>query len=484
MKNIKRNLLEWIDENQGQFNDIADEMWQLPELAMQEFNSSRLLKDVLKKYGFSVTENVAGMPTAFVATYGEAGPVVGLSAEYDALDGLSQKMVDKQDPIVEGGPGQGCGHNILGTCAVMAAIALKETMDSQKTPFRIKLFGTPAEELCVGKPFMGRSGLFEGVDFFLDWHPLFFNKCGFEVSSAYFNVKYHFHGRSSHGNSPWLGRSALDGAFLTGSAIEMLREHIPPGPESAPNSINYTFPDVGGNSPGVVPEKATIWIIGRAASTEVLTDMMDRVEACAQAGALGSGTTVEKELITAVHERMPNKTLSKVMYDNFVEIGVPPYTEEEHDAVKEMQKSAGMGETGIDTEIQPFNGGFISVTDASEYSWNAPYASSWIAAGPGGGWWHNWIVTVCMGGSIAQKAMNTGAKVIAATAFDMITNPETIEKAQEEFRERMGEDTYKSLIPMDIDPPVDLNKDVMESYHKKLSSIEESIRKGDQNNEQ
>ena len=416
---MKERIFRWIDDNSVRFADIAGRIWERPELGMQEHYASGELMTVLEKSGFDVERDVAGMPTAFIATYGTEGPVLGLSAEYDALSGLSQKAATRKESVVKGGPGHGCGHNILGTGAVMAAVALKNAIEDGELKLRIRLFGTPAEELCIGKPFMGRAGAFKGVDFFLDWHPLYFNRCNYDVTSAYFNVKYHFTGKSAHGNMAWMGRSALDAACLTGHAIEMLREHIPPGPEEAPNSINYTYPDVGGDSPGVIPENATIWVIGRAISTEVALDMQKRVDECARAGAIGSGCTYEKEFITATHEAIPNRTLSEVMHRNFEEIGVPQYSQEDIEFVKALQAETGQEENGISKKIPPCRGGYISVTDATEYTWNAPYATTWIAAGMDAVMWHNWTVTACMGTDIARKVMTTAAKIITATAVEL-----------------------------------------------------------------
>lgn len=455
---MKNSIDRWIRENIQEFIEVERDLWENPELAMQEHYASAKLQGLLKKHGFIVTSGVAGMPTAFAADFGEEGIRLGFSAEFDALDMLSQKVSMVKDPVLEGAPGHGCGHNILGTGAILAAIALRYAVEEKGMKVRIRVFGTPAEELCIGKPFMGRAGLFEGVDAFLDWHPLYFNKCGYEISSAYFNMKFHFKGKTSHGNSPWLGRSALDGALLTGQAIEMLREHIPPGPEDAPNSINYTFPDVGGRSPGVVPEKATLWVIGRANSTEVLQSMMSRVRRCAEAGGMATETTVEEEFVTANHERIPNQVLSQAMYDNMMAVGLPDYTEEEQAFVKEMQKNAGVAATGISREIQPFSGGFISVTDASEYSWVAPYATVWLAAGPGNGWWHNWIITSCMGSEIGVKAMTTAARILAATAADLANDGDLVKRAKEEHDERLGKAKYESLIPENVLPPIHLNE--------------------------
>lgn len=451
---IKNKIIEWIEFNSADYESLAQQLWNNPELAMEEYKSSELLAKMLEKNGFNVKRGVADLPTAFVAEYGTEGPVIGFSAEFDALSGMSQEAVPERKVIVKDGPGHGCGHNILGVAGIMAAIALKDSAEKDCSKVRIKVFGTPAEELCIGKPFMGRAGLFEGLDAILDWHPYYFNKSGYETYCAYFNTKYHFKGRSCHGNAPWQGRSALDAAVLAGHGVEMLREHIPPGPEESPNTINYTFPDVGGFSPGVVPEKSTIWVIGRAANADLVVDIMDRVENCAKGAAIATGTSYEKEFITATHEKIINVTLAEVMHENFTEVGAPKFTKEEQEFVMELQKSAGLDITGISEEILPFGGGVTAVTDATEYTWNAPYTSLFVAAAPNNIWWHNWTITACMGTSIAGKAMITAAKVLASTAADLVEKPEILVKAQKEFKERMKGKVYKSLIPEGLRPPV------------------------------
>ena len=243
LKNVKDFIITWNEENTQDFYDTEKFIWEHPELSMQEFESSKALMDLLEKYGFSVESGVAGMPTAFIATYGEGKPVIGINAEYDALPGLSQdgEKLEKS-ALIQGAPGQGCGHNLLGTGGVKAAIAVREAIEKFELKGTVKVFGSPAEELCLGKPYMGRAGCYDGVDAFLDWHPWSYTKANYDSCQAYFSKKYHFKGRTSHGNSPWHGRSALDAGQLMGHAIDILREHIYPGnPPDAANTINYTY---------------------------------------------------------------------------------------------------------------------------------------------------------------------------------------------------------------------------------------------------
>ena len=466
LKDVKDFIITWNEENTQDFYDTEKFIWEHPELSMQEFESSKALMDLLEKYGFSVESGVAGMPTAFIATYGEGKPVIGINAEYDALPGLSQdgEKLEKS-ALIQGAPGQGCGHNLLGTGGVKAAIAVREAIEKFGLKGTVKVFGSPAEELCLGKPYMGRAGCYDGVDAFLDWHPWSYTKANYDSCQAYFSKKYHFKGRTSHGNSPWHGRSALDAGQLMGHAIDILREHIYPGnPPDAANTINYTYTSTGPEFPSVVPDYTTVWVIGRFETTEEMLGSLARVDKCAQAGALATETTVEEEVITITHHKIPNKVLAEKFYRNLHTIGVPQFTEEEQNKAKAIQKQLGQPENGLPTELDPFEGGFTVLCDTSEFSWCAPYASPWIAMGMTGCGWHHWGVVRCAGDTMGQKSLDCAAKAISLTAADILCDEDVLPAAQAEWKERMGDRKYECLLPEGQQPPVGLNKDVMDKY--------------------
>lgn len=463
---IKKFVQDWIDTNKQEFYDIADFIWENPELGLEEYQAVEKLSAVMTKHGFDVVTDLAGMPTAFIATYGNVKPILGINVEYDCLPGLSQDVACcSKTPLEEGAPGQGCGHNLLGTTAVMAGIALRYAMEKYNLEGTIKLFGSPAEEQCVGKPFMGRAGLYDDVDFFLDWHPWNYNRADYDHCNAYFNIKYHYKGRTAHGNSPWNGRSALDAALLSAHAIEMLREHYEPAAADAANTINLSFPDVGPEFPSVVPDKTTMWVIGRFNTSDVMMDVIKRIDKCAEAGALATDTEVSKELITATHEKIPNKVLAQVVHNNFSEIGPPKFTEEEHAWVKEMQKNEGLEEVGLDEKLKEFGSSGTALCDTSEFSWNAPYATFWLTMAPAGGW-HNWMITACARGSIGKKAMDQASKIMASSAVDVFSSPEILKDAKAEWEERMAGRKYECLVPEEIQPPLGLNKATMDKYRK------------------
>lgn len=466
LNKIKDFIVEWNTQNTDDFYKAAKEIWENPELSMQEYKSSGILINLLKQNGFSVEAGVAGMPTAFIASYGSGKPVIGINAEYDALPGLSQNREKlEKSPVISGAPGHGCGHNLLGTGGVKAAIAIKNALEKFNLSGTIRVLGTPAEELCLGKPFMGKAGCFEGYDAFLDWHPWSYTKTNYDSCQAYFSVKFHFKGRTSHGNSPWHGRSALDAAMLQGHAVEMMREHMYPGcPPDATNTINYTFTTTGPEFPSVVPDYTTAWYIGRFITTEDMLEALERVTKCAEAGALATETEVEREIITITHHKIPNRTLAECFRDNMLKVGVPKFTEEEQETAKAIQRSIGKPETGLPTELMPFEGGYTVLCDTSEFSWNAPYASPWIAMGMQDCGWHHWGVVRCAGDTMGQKSMDCAAKVISLTAIDLICSPDILQKAHNEWVERMDGRVYKSLLSDDMVPPVHLNEDVMEKY--------------------
>jgi aminobenzoyl-glutamate utilization protein B len=448
----------------GKYHRLSKAIWNKPELGMEEYEAHRLHTEFLASKGFSVESGVAGMPTSYVATWGEGSPSVGFSAEYDALPGLSQKVAPRKDPVYEGAPGQGCGHNLIGVAAVLAAVALKEAMIRDGLQGSIKVFGTPAEELCIGKPFMGSSGVFDGLDLILDWHPWAGSSVSYASCPAYFNVKYHFSGRTAHGNAPWHGRSALDAAILQSHAIELLREHYPPGPSvNAAHTINYTFSDTGPEFASVVPDRATLWCIGRFSTAELVSDIIDRVDKCAEGAALATGTSVRKEYITASHEMIPNETVARVLYGNLTAAGDVAFTEEEKAFVAAMQKEEGQAPFWADGISGPPEYAGIAVTDSAEYSWVAPYGILLLNLGPGPGW-HNWMVTACAGGSMGEKTLEKAGLILASSAADFLCDGELLKEAKAEWSGKLAGRNYGSLLPEGSPVPLDINKKNMDKY--------------------
>lgn len=464
----KKIICDWIDENKSEMFAISDYLWENPELSMQEYEASEKIAEVLEKYGFSIKRGVAGMPTAFTAEYGQGKPVLAFSSEYDALPGLSQKKESVVcDPVVDMAPGHGCGHNLMATGGVLAAVALQHYMIRNDLEGTIKVFGTPAEELCIGKPYMAREGLFEGVDAFIDWHPSHINRAAACDTNAYFNVKYHFSGVSSHGNAPWNGRSSLDGAMLMGHAIEMLREHIEPGIKDSPTTINYAFPDVGNSFPNVVPANTILWCVGRMKNAEMAEDVLKRLGSCAKGCAEATGTTVKEEVITATHDLIPNLRLGKLVEENLRYVGTPSYSSDDQMAAKKIQHTMGAKESGYSGEIEETVLGSQPVTDSSEYSWFAPIAFLNLALAPSeDAGWHSWTTCKFAGSPVGKRVLEATGKVLACVGYDLLTKPEILEEAKEELQKRLDGKTYKTLLPEDASPDLATNKDIMEKFRK------------------
>ncbi len=465
----KQAALDFLSKPEAmeKFGKISDAIWSYAELGMQEFQSSKLLADTLEQAGFTVERGAAGMPTCFVASYGSGKPVIGILGEYDALPTLSQKgRVSKQDPIVAGAPGHGCGHNAMGTAAAAAAIAVKEAMDKYKLPGTIKVFGSPAEETVISRPYMVRAGLFKDVDAVIDNH----SSDGFGTSygkngNASFSVIFRFKGKTAHSaGAPWNGRSALDAVDIMNVATNFLREHL-----FYTYRLHYVIIE-GGEAPNVVPDKAAVWYYIRN-TDERIEEMVQRVIDCAKAGALASGTELsEVKVVSAIHQSNSNKGMAELIHQNIELVGMPRWNEEEQAFAKALQKELGAKETdGMPAEVKKleepspvFVGGGSS--DVGEVTRVAPTATVRFPGQVPGGIGHHWSSVAANYGSTAWKGLNAGAKVMAASAVDLIQKPAELAKIRQEFEKYEKENPFKSFLPEDAKPPLDLNKDLMQKF--------------------
>ncbi|MGQ9679737.1 MAG: M20 family metallopeptidase [Candidatus Bathyarchaeia archaeon] len=480
---MKESAWRWIDENRNRIIEISDKIWGYAELGLMEYKSSKLLADELERHGFEVERGVAGMPTAFVASWGEGHPIIGVMGEYDALPGLSQEPVPYKKPFVEGAPGHGCGHNIHGTSGMAGAIAIKETMAREGIKGTVKFFGTPAEENYDGKVFMVRSGVFDGVDACLSHHPSQVNTARLSSSNAVNSVKFHFYGKSSHAaGSPEQGRSALDGVELMNVGINYMREHII---EKA--RIHYVI-EAGGGQPNVVPDYARSWFYVRAPERDQVEQIYEWVLRIADGADLMAGTSHKVEFLGGCYNLLPNRTLSEVVTANMREIGAIQYTSEEMEFArkiaetvpKEQKKDAlrksnfpnweNYLEVDIVQEIlDPWDEGMIMAgsTDVSDVSWKTPTmefgTATFILGAPG----HSWQATACSGMSIGHKSLVFAAKTIAGAGLDLMTKPELLNRAQEEFKQKMRNRIYLSPIPDEVSPPLEVARAAYEAAMKR-----------------
>ena len=454
----KKEAFAWLDAHMEELAEINDKIGRFAEIAMEEYQSSELLALYLEENGFEMTRGVAGMPTAFVAVYGSGEPVIGILAEYDALPGLSQQPVPYKKPAEEGKPGHGCGHNVFGTASTAAAVAMKEAMAKNGLPGTVKFFGCPAEETVVGKVFMARDGVFDGLSCCIQWHPSSVNDVSLGSSNALNQFEVEWFGKTAHAaGDPWHGRSALDAVELTNIGLNYLREHLKPTAR-----IHYVIKQ-GGGAPNVVPDYARAWYYVRDIDRESLEKDYQRVLNIIEAAAMMTETTYKIHFISGVHEMLANRTGNEVVYGNLLLVGGPKFTEEEQDFAKKIQKNLGLEEKGLKTTVEPFSlperswGG--GSTDVAEVSWLTPTTALGVAFKPIETPGHHWSSVACGQMSIGHKAMITAAKVMAASGLDFIDRPEIIEKMREEWMKTKKGREYKSPLPPDIRPPLKPKKD-------------------------
>ncbi|RJQ61156.1 MAG: amidohydrolase [Desulfobacteraceae bacterium] len=468
----KKAIAEEIQSRQKRFWEISDSIWGYAELGHEEFKSSALLADTLEEAGFSVKRGVAGMPTAFTAVWknGAGKPVIGFLAEYDALPMLSQKPgTPEQDPIVNGAPGHGCGHNTMGAMQALTVVSLKAIMERHGISGTLKYYGSPAEEMLVSRPYMIRAGLFKGVDVVLDCHShdKFSVRHGMEGLGMYsFTVS--FRGKTSHsGASPWEGRSATDAVELLHAATERIREHLPTTQRTHWVTLE------GGEAPNVVPDYARTWYFIR--------DLDDNLEPhfkwvldCAKGAALMTQTTYEVKVLAAVHQRYGNRALSELMHENIKAAGKPKYTKEEIGFAQALQKHAGLKGNGMNYEIAlqsadntPLHGGSSDVGDVTLV---APTATLRFPTRVPGCHSHHWATTASSVTSMARKGITAGAKAAAFTACDLLTRPDELKKIRKEFAGLIKERPYRSFLPEGAEPPLGWNAALMEKYRAQLES--------------
>ncbi len=454
----RATLFRGIEAKREKYASVAKEIWGYAEVGFQEQKSSALLQRELRAAGFTVKAGVADMPTAFVATFGSGKPVIGIVGEFDALPGLSQEaQTPNHHAIEDNTPGHGCGHNLLGTGSLAAAIAVKEWLAAGHAG-TLRYFGTPAEEGGSGKVYMLRDGLFKDVDAVVAWHPGDRNDASPATNLAVINAKFRFHGIAAHAAAaPQRGRSALDAVEAMDYMVNMMREHVP-----QETRIHYIITR-GGAAPNIVPDFAESYYYARHPDMRVLDGIWDRIVNAAKGAALGSGTTMDFEIDGAAFNVLPNETLGKVMYDNLERVGGFTYTPAEITFAEELRKTLTDPpdvQIGSQEKVQPMRIGTVggASTDLADVSWNVPtvqvVAATFVPGVPA----HSWQATACAGGTIGAKGMMVAAKTMALTTMDLFTDPSHIQKAKAEFDQKRGPGyVYKTKLA-DRKPPLDYRK--------------------------
>ena len=460
MREDKLKALSVIEEHADLFRGMADEIWENPELSLKEFRAAELYCGKLRELGFTVTENLCNIPTAFCGSFGSGRPVIGILGEFDALSGLSQKAGAAEPvPVTPGGNGHGCGHNLLGVGSLAAACAVKAWLEKSGGPGTVIFFGCPGEEGGAGKAFMARDGLWKKLDAALCWHPSDVNQVKTGTNNSSIQVLYKFTGKAAHAaGDPYNGRSALDAVELMNVGVQFLREHV-----TDDCRIHYAITDAGGVSPNVVQAKASVLYMVRANKVADSVKLQARVDDIARGAALMTGTEFERVFIDGTAELLPNFAIEQALYRNLEESGVPDYSPEDLELAAALKASyPGSGISGVygmrDPAIaktvrtlsqdgkKPIND-FIpplysttqfspGSTDVGDVSWLTPTSQIETVCWPAGVPGHSWQIVACGKSELAHKGMFLAAKVLAGTAVDLLSDGALLARARAEFEER------------------------------------------------
>jgi len=446
----KDAVVATVGKHAAELIKLSEQVWGFAETALRETQSSRVLADYAEKVGFKVTRGVSNMPTAFVATFGQGKPIIGILGEFDALPGLSQKAEPAKSPLSVGAPGHGCGHNLFGPGSLGAAIGIKELIEAGKLKGTIRYYGTPAEEAVGGKIYMARDGLFDDLDVCLAWHPADETLADTVSSQAMVDFQVEFFGKSSHAAfDPWNGRSALDGLELFTHGVNMLREHVRPSVR-----MHYVIQD-GGLVPNVIPEYAKLWCWARDWQRTGVDEVFERIKKIADGAALMSGTQSKVTVLGGDYELLINMTGAKLLDANLRRLEPIEYTKEEQDFARAIQKETGVPLHGLNSSIKALEGQVAEggSTDVGDVSWVVPMIHLSVTTAPEDTPWHSWPVVACGGMSIGHKGMLFAAKALGTTMVDLFEDAKAIEAMQAEFREKTAGHKYKPYIP-DGPPPV------------------------------
>ena len=454
---MKQSIYDYIQSRADDFIAVSDRIWEFAELSLNEYKSVACYLDFLRKEGFAIREQVAGVPTAFAASYGSGSPRIGILAEYDALSSLSQRAgVAEKDPLVPGGHGHGCGHNLLGAGALAAAVTIKKLIELGQLKGTVVFYGCPGEEGCAGKSFMARDGEFRDLDAAITWHPGDTNEVTTGSNAACLQYLYSFQGQTAHAaGDPHLGRSALDAAELMNVGVQFLREHM-----RKCESVHYSFLDVGGPSPNVVQPTASVLYMVRSDNVRNAKSLLERVHNIARGACLMTGTEVSIRQVDGTASTLSNTVLEKVIHKNLEAAPLPVYTNDElafaeaiHNTydcrdlpgtaprfdwkVKQQVKEwTNNGQKAVNDFVMPYvPSDYMSAgsTDVGDVSWLTPTAqfnaATWPSNCPG----HSWQMVSTGKTGFAHEAMLYAGCVLAMTAYDLMTEPDILTEARAEF---------------------------------------------------
>ena len=452
--------IDYLDKNFKTYNNLQKEIWSNSELGYQEVKSSKALKDHLKANGFTIQEGIAGEPTAFIATYGSGKPIIGITAEFDALPGLSQDSVPYRKILKENGPGHGCGHNLFGVASSAAGVAISRWLKATNHEGTIRIYGSPAEEGGSGKTYIVRDGYYKDVDIVLDWHPGGDNAVRTEPGLAKVGIEYRFTGHSAHAaGNPWKGRSALDAVEILDVSTNFMREHIKPH-----NRIHYVIPN-GGGAPNVVPSYAVVEYYMRSPNVKELKEIVNWIDSAAQGAALATQTHVEKYFVAGQYQFLINETIAKLLQKNLEKVGGVTWNEREFEFARRLNEHNVNPDSILNqiVKVKPLGkikkeseGG--GSTDVADISWNVPTASFGTVTTVPGNPGHSWENAATVGTTIGTKGLINAAKVFTYSAIDLFLNPEIVQAAKDEFVKARPADFNYEPLAGDLPPRLDYRK--------------------------
>jgi aminobenzoyl-glutamate utilization protein B len=476
LEEYKRNVALEVDGMREDIQRMNDQVFSFGELGFQEFETSKYLTDILKKNGFSVEHNLAGIPTAWMATWGSGKPVIALGSDIDCIPQASQKPgVGYREPILVGAPGHGEGHNSGMPLQIAAALAVKKIMEQQHLQGTLKLWPGVAEELLGTKAYYVRAGAFKDVDVAIFAHVASNMGVGWGDSggNGMVSVEYSFTGESAHSaGAPWRGRSALDGVELMNIGWNMRREHL-----RIQQRSHYVITN-GGDQPNVVPQNASVWYYFRETDYPHIKEMWEIGDSMAKGAALMTNTEQSSRVLGSAWPGHFNKTVAETMYKNIEAVGLPQWTDADQTLARGLQAELKVPVTGLATKLQPLRGRVEmpddekrggGSDDIGDVSWNVPtvtlrYPAN-IDAGPG----HNWANAISMATPIAHKGIQYGSKVMALTVLDLLTRPELVTQAWDYFRNVQTKNTkYTPFIRPDDKPAIWLNEQIMAKYRTEM----------------
>jgi aminobenzoyl-glutamate utilization protein B len=469
---LKQGAFEFVDANEDRIARINDAIYSYSEIGFQETKTIALVTSTLASAGFEVEKGVAGMPTAYMARYGSGAPVIGMMSDFDGVPGTSQRPASlAHDPIVSGAPGHGEGHNTNQPTLIAAALAVKAIKDKYKLPGTIIVYGGPAEELLASRGYMVKAGLFKGVDAAIDVH------IGSSLATSYglgnlalISAEWTFTGTQAHALAAWQGRSALDAVEIMDVSTDFMREHIEPAAR-----MHHVTPN-GGQQPNVVPAEATTWYYFRNTTAKGAWDLFKRAREAAKGAALATGTTVSERILSATWAFNANMELAELVQSNIELVGMPAWSAEDQAFARAYQKSMGVPEEGMPTEVGKLRKSTqgSSSSDAGDISWQTPYVRLVFPSKPRGELAaHHWSAGIAPATPLAHKGISAGAKVVAGSVIDMLTRPDVLAGIKAGFAKQLAEyPTWKSLIPPGATPPIHLNVEEMARYREALKPYE------------